>query len=223
MPASNDYFGNHQRVREFPWSLYHGPLEASLASFFEGLPRDRNVDVLVIGCGLMQELDRAPKHLRFTAVDIDERAVTATAAATAGDTRVVAVRRIEPDEDLARLGPFDAAYAKEVIEHIVPARAYLTALRGALEPGGALWLSTPNYGEPWLPLVESTFLELVARISGHTRQGIHPSRFSRKQLALTLIDAGFAEVRVHTAAHRLALVAMARNPEDTPREVRVES
>lgn len=212
MSATNDYFDNHRRVRQFPWSLYHGPLEESLSGFLAGLPRERTAHVLVIGCGLMQELDRAPEHLRFTAVDIDERAVAATRAASAGDARVVEVRQVQPDEDLAKLGPFDAAYAKEVIEHIVTTHAYLGGLRRALCPGGALWLSTPNYGEPWLPLIESTFLELVARLGGHTRKGIHPSRFSRSALASALEAARFAEVQVSPIAHRLALVATARVP-----------
>ena len=109
MALPNDYFANHQRVRRFPWSLYHGPLEADLERFLGSLPKDREVNVLVIGCGLIQELDKAPAQLRFTAVDIDERAVSASAAS--GDSRLVQARLVAPDEDLSRLGRFDAAYA----------------------------------------------------------------------------------------------------------------
>ena len=30
---NDDYFANHARVRKFPWSLYHAPLERDLARF----------------------------------------------------------------------------------------------------------------------------------------------------------------------------------------------
>ena len=93
--------------------------------------------------------------------------------------------------------------------------AYEPWLRGlcqALHPGGALWLSTPNYGEPWLPALERTVLEVVARRSGFTRRGLHPSRFSRASLARALHGAGLAHVSVRPTLHRLALVARARRP-----------
>ena len=46
---------------------------------------------------------------------------------------------------------FDAIYAKEVVEHVLAWPVWLAGLRRLLVPGGKLWLSTPNYGEPWLP------------------------------------------------------------------------
>jgi 2-polyprenyl-3-methyl-5-hydroxy-6-metoxy-1,4-benzoquinol methylase len=209
MASPNDYFANHRRVRRFPWSLYHGPLEADLGRFLRDLPQSRETNVLVIGCGLMQELDQAPGHLRFTVVDIDQRAVDAVAS----DPRVVTARRVESDEDLSSLGPFDALYAKEVIEHIVPVPPYLAQLRRTLRPGGHVWLSTPNYGEPWLPAIEATFLEVVARRSGYTRRGLHPSKFSRSGLQRALVNAGFTQVQVRTTSLRLALIGRARAPE----------
>jgi 2-polyprenyl-3-methyl-5-hydroxy-6-metoxy-1,4-benzoquinol methylase len=218
------YFENHRRVRSFPWSLYHAPLEAGLMRFLEDVAvtaRSRvrteapaggvlAPEVLVIGCGLLQELDTAPLDLRFTVIDIDARAVEL--ARRRGDPRIVRAEVVAPDHDLSKLGRFDAAYAKEVIEHIPAYPAYLGRLRRALVPGGQLWLSTPNYGEPWLPLIEYTFLEAVARASGYTRFGIHPAKFSAEGLRHALTAAGFTHVDAHAVALRLALVATARVP-----------
>ena len=61
-----------------------------------------------------------------------------------------------------------------------------------------------------LPLVESTFLELVARLQGFTRKGIHPTPFSRNSLKFTLEKAGLREVQVSKTLFWLALVASGR-------------
>lgn len=216
MIAAAPYFENHIRARRFPWSIYHGALEADLARFLSSLgdpsggkgrggPR-----VLVIGCGLLSELDRAPQRIRITAVDVDERAVASARALN--DPRLSEALRIDEAQPLHELGRFDAIYAKEVIEHIPRYQDYLAGLGRALATGGRIWLSTPNYGEPWLPAIEYTFLELVARRGGYSRFGMHPSKFSARRLGTALSRAGFTQVRVRPVALRLALVAEARVP-----------
>jgi 2-polyprenyl-3-methyl-5-hydroxy-6-metoxy-1,4-benzoquinol methylase len=212
MSDHGDYFANHQRARRFPWALYHRPLENDLARFLgEVARRQPRAHVLVIGCGLMHELDRAPSSLRYTVADIDPRAVDAVLAL--GDRRVVDGVVVAPETPLDGLGrAFDAAYAKEVVEHVVAYDAWLAGLCRTLHPGGLVWLSTPNYGEPWLPALERTVLEAVARRSGFTRRGLHPSRFSRRSLARALGQAGFDHVRVRPTLHRLALMAWAERP-----------
>jgi SAM-dependent methyltransferase len=204
-----DYFANHERARRLPWSLYHRPLEADLARFLACLPP--RARVLVIGCGLMHELDRAPRDLRITVADVDARAVEAVLAR--GDARIERGVVVDPEQPIdAYVTDLDAIYAKEVIEHVVPWQAWLAGVYRALAPGGALWLSTPNYGEPWLAALEATALELVARRDGFTRKGLHPSRFSRRSLARGLADAGFTRVRARSTLHRLALTAWATRP-----------
>lgn len=211
MARSKDYFSNHGRVRTFPWSLYHAPLEKSLQSFIHRRSAGRQtLDVLVIGCGLMQELEQMPSNVRITAIDIDERAVQVLAAV--GDPRIVATKAVTAGQDLREIGDFDAVYAKEVIEHILDPDRYVGQLMAILRPGGGVWLSTPNYGEPWLPLVEPTFLELVARLSGFTRKGIHPTPFSKRRLRDTLEAAGFQNVKVASTSLRLALVGQGEKP-----------
>src|SRR6187551_1843060 len=78
---SSDYFANHVRARQFPWTLYHQPLERDLGRFLERVAGDAaRGEVLVVGCGLLHEIDAAPSGLSFHVVDIDDRAVAAVLA-----------------------------------------------------------------------------------------------------------------------------------------------
>lgn len=241
--ASSDYFVNHARARQFPWTLYHEPLERDLARFLRQVAAEHPTgEVLIVGCGLLHELDAAPEGLRFHIADIDERAVAAVLArgepritggtvvapevpidamlgrgrgrrGPAAASRADAAGSHEAGEDAVRPGAgFAAIYAKEVVEHVLGWPRWLTGLRRALSPGGRLWLSTPNYGEPWLPALESTVLELIARRSGFSRRDMHPTRFSRRSLARGLDGAGFEQVEVRVSPTRLALTAWARAP-----------
>ena len=206
-----DYFVNHPRASKFPWSIYHRPLERHLAEFLVQVSRTGATPrVLVVGAGYLHELAALPANLRLTAVDIDER-VTARLQ-TLEDPRLERCVTIRDPEDLRPLGPFDAVYAKEVIEHIVDVDAYLGALASVLRPGGAIWLSTPNYGDPWLPLIESTVLELIGRLSGYSRKHLHPTRFGVARLEVLLGRSGLASIRVVKTPFRLALVGTAQKP-----------
>jgi SAM-dependent methyltransferase len=200
----SDYFANHARARQFPWTLYHAPLERDLAKFLASVSGKR---VLVVGCGLLHEIDQAPPDLRFTVADIDRRAVDAVL--DRGDPRIEGGFVVTPELPIEAPQKFDAIYAKEVVEHVLAWPMWLAGLRRLLVPGGKLWLSTPNYGEPWLPALESTILELVARRSGFTRRDIHPTRFSKRSLARALRSAGFDDVHTHVTPTRLALTAWA--------------
>jgi SAM-dependent methyltransferase len=201
-----DYFANHERARKFPWTLYHAPLERDLARFLAGV----HGRVLVVGCGLLHELDAASPELRFVVADVDPRAVDAVMKRN--DPRIVDGIVVPPETPIDMPAQFDAIYAKEVVEHVLAWPAWLAGLRRSLVPGGKLWLSTPNYGEPWLPALESTVLELVARRSGFTRRHIHPTRFSRRALARGLRAAGFVDVETHVPPPRFAITAWARRP-----------
>ena len=210
-----DYFANHARARQFPWTLYHQPLETDLAHFLRQVAAEHpRGEVLIVGCGLLHEIDAAPSGLAFHVVDIDARAVEAVLAR--GDVRITGGTVVEPetaiDASLHSTHRFAAIYAKEVVEHVLGWPAWLTGLRRALAPNGRLWLSTPNYGEPWLPALESTVLEVVARRSGFSRRDLHPTRFSRRSLRRGLAAAGFESIAVQPTPTRLALTAWARAP-----------
>ncbi|HEX7703536.1 MAG TPA: methyltransferase domain-containing protein [Kofleriaceae bacterium] len=201
-----DYFVNHAKARRFPWTLYHRPLEADLARFLTGV----HGTVLVVGCGLLHELDVAPPGVEFVVADIDERAVEAVLERN--DKRIVDGIVVAPEQALGFRNKFDAIYAKEVVEHVLAWPSWLAGLRRSLVHGGKLWLSTPNYGEPWLPALESTVLELVARRDGFSRREIHPTRFSRRSLERGLVSAGFKDVDVNVTTTRLAITAWATAP-----------
>ncbi len=203
----SDYFANHVRARKFPWSLYHQPLEKDLARFLADITQG---EVLVVGCGLLHEIDAAPAGLTFHVVDIDPRAVDAVLAKR--DPRITGGTVVSPEAPIDLGRRFAGIYAKEVVEHVLAWPAWLAGLRRALIPGGRLWLSTPNYGEPWLPAIESTVLELVARRDGFSRRDIHPTRFSKASLRRGLVSVGFEEVETHVTPTRLAIVAHATAP-----------
>ena len=75
-PTGDDYFANHARARQFPWTLYHQPLERDLAAFLREVSVEHPTgEVLVVGCGLLHEIDAAPAGLRFHVTDIEARAV----------------------------------------------------------------------------------------------------------------------------------------------------
>ncbi len=214
---SDDYFANHAKARKFPWTLYHQPLEKDLARFLDDVATDDQLgsvaslrEVLVVGCGLLHEIDGAPAGLHFHVADIDARAVEAVLAKR--DPRITGGSVVAPEEPIDLGRPFAAIYAKEVVEHVLAWPAWLVGLRRALVPGGRLWLSTPNYGEPWLPAIESTVLELIARRSGFSRRHIHPTRFSKGALARGLRSVGFEDVHAHVIPTRLAITATARAP-----------
>jgi SAM-dependent methyltransferase len=215
-PDATDYFANHARARQFPWTLYHRPLERDLAAFLRQVADEHpSGEVLIVGCGLLHELDAAPAGLSFHVADIDPRAVGAVLAR--GDRRLTGGTVVAPEAAIDLGRPFAAVYAKEVVEHVLAWPAWLVGLRRGLVPGGRLWLSTPNYGEPWLPAIESTVLELVARRSGFSRRELHPTRFSRRALARGLESAGFEDVDVKVTPTRLALTSWARAPHRTGR------
>lgn len=221
---ATDYFSNHARARRFPWSLYHAPLERNLSTFLRTVADEHPTGhVLVVGCGLLHEIDTAPKNLTFSVADIDERAVEAVMARH--DPRIVAGHvvpaEVPLDQGLAaarnrpgggKRGKYAAIYAKEVVEHVVAWPMWLVGLRRSLLPGGRLWLSTPNYGEPWLPAVESTALELIARRDGFSRRDIHPTRFSAAALARGLHAAGFEDVKTQVVLPRFAIAGWAKAP-----------
>ena len=73
---NTDYFKNHDNVGKFPWNIYHQPLENELKDFLKKIESNNNSgDILVIGCGLMNEMSILPKTFNYTLADIDKRIV----------------------------------------------------------------------------------------------------------------------------------------------------
>jgi 2-polyprenyl-3-methyl-5-hydroxy-6-metoxy-1,4-benzoquinol methylase len=166
-----------------------------------------------VGAGFLHELPAVPQNVRLTAIDIDERVVARLSQVR--DARLERCLHVRDQNDLPALGPFEGIYAKEVIEHIVDIEPYVRILVSCLLPGGSLWVSTPNYGDPWLPLVESTILELIGRISGYSRKGMHPTRFTEARLRALLRGCGLEDVHVTCTRFRLALVGVGQRPSES--------
>src|SRR6185436_2925986 len=115
---ATDYFANHARARQFPWTLYHRPLERDLGAFLRCVAAEHPTgEVLIVGCGLLHELDGAPAGLAFHGADIDERAVAAVLPR--GDARLTGGSVVAPEAAIDLGRRFAAIYAQEVVEHVL--------------------------------------------------------------------------------------------------------
>jgi 2-polyprenyl-3-methyl-5-hydroxy-6-metoxy-1,4-benzoquinol methylase len=207
MSNHQPYLVNHAKALKFPWSIYHVPLINSLNQFLENIPEPQLKKVLVIGPGDFQELPiLIDQGFEISILDIDERVLT----------RLKSVAQIKNfylvDEHFNGYPPaesFDIVYAKEVIEHLPHPADFLRQIFSILKQGGRLWLSTPNYGFFLLPLLENTFLEVVARLSGFTRKNIHPSKFGPAKLKSALESQCFSIESLNVTPGKLAMTAVA--------------
>lgn len=209
VPA-NDYQANLEVVERFPFNLYHGPIRAHVLRVIRQQQEGNSLRILNVGCGLSQILDHIEPIHEYVGVDIDPRNIEACRRRFP-DRRAhfeICHEQQLPFED----DRFDVVFATEVIEHIPQSSLWLKELIRVLRPGGRLQLSTPNYGDFTLPLIESTFLELIARRKGFTRRGLHPNPYTAQKLRRELTDCGLGGVEVAKTPGRLALVASGYKP-----------
>lgn len=214
-----DYFANHELVVQWPFTIYHHPIERSLVSSIEQVASrfPSPLKVLVFGCGLFHERHLYPADTQFILVDQDLRLQEPMKAfaSTHREHAAYTCRNHEEFQEIveAHANTVHLITAKEVIEHITDMEVYFPLFKKLLVPGGTLWLSTPNYGDWTLPLVEQTFLELVARRRGFSRKGMHPNQYSQKRLKQELESYGFSSVDVQKTTLKLALTSSAINEE----------
>lgn len=197
------YFVNHHRPNKFPWSIYHAPLLNGLEKFLKSINGIESKHVLVVGPGDLQEIDMLiDLGFRISVADIDQRTLQFLKSKNYPiENYYLVTSGYKGYPDLK----FDAIYAKEVIEHIVDDQIFLSKMYELLKANGRLWLSTPNYGFFLLPLLEVTILELIARLSGFSRLGIHPNKFNVSKLEEHLHDAGFKQINSEITFLRLAI------------------
>ena len=219
MPSSasetkDDYFENHQHGTRWPFTIYHHPIEASLGQHVAAAAAasKAKAEILVFGCGMFHEASLFPRNTNVTLVDADDRLVPFLNKPSNDIVKDIVIATSAAELDAKLKGPFDLIIAKEVIEHILDAPQYLALFQKKLRSQGVLWLSTPNYGDWPLPILEQSFLEFVAYLKGFSRKHIHPNKYSEKKLTNELSAAGFTNIHVKKTPIRLALIASCRKP-----------
>lgn len=209
---SDDYFANHDKAARWPFTIYHHPIERDMRATLASVRGDSaEPSVLVFGCGLFHEAALFERLSRLVLVDVDQRLELILRKRVAG-VRELIVEFPQSAAELIERCPessFDLVVAKEVIEHLKDPVPYLEAFRRLLRVGGKLWLSTPNYGDWQLALIERTFLEAVARLQGFSRRHIHPNKYSADRLRCELEERGFSSVSVRKTRFNLALCGVA--------------
>jgi 2-polyprenyl-3-methyl-5-hydroxy-6-metoxy-1,4-benzoquinol methylase len=113
------------------------------------------------------------------------------------------------DRMLLPQGRFQKAFCMEVIEHVHEPQAVemLRSIARALEPGGTLLLTTPNYASLW-PAIELA-LDLVGAVP-RLKDEQHVSRYTHARLRRVCEEAGFEttlERSICTVRPWLALVS----------------
>lgn len=205
--AGTDYHSNLEVVDRFPWCIYHRPIRNAVLKALEKEGASRSLSILNIGCGLSQIFPHIDSRHSYTGVDVDERAVESSRQRyeSRGARFLMCEGYSLPFEDET----FDFAFATEVVEHVLEPQRWLDEVVRVVRPGGCIQLSTPNYGSVTLPLVEKTFLELVARSKGFTRKGIHPTPFSVRSLR-KLLETKLTDIEIRTTPFLFAIVASGR-------------
>ncbi|HEY3493077.1 MAG TPA: methyltransferase domain-containing protein [Polyangiaceae bacterium] len=209
MSESVDYFANHRLKLRFPWSLYHRPIVAGLQAAIGASP---GPEVLNIGAGPFLELASLDaRGRRITVCDIDERAVELAKQlhrdALAAADRVEAGAPLPYPDDR-----FDLVVAMDVIEHLPDPLPWLRELVRVTRRGGHLFLTTPNYASKSLIALETTALELVARMQGFSRDGLHPSKLDPESFRALLEAAGAHRIDIELLSFGWVLSGRARKP-----------
>lgn len=207
----NDYLSNLDVVERFPFCIYHQPIRSHVLKLIREKSRGGlTLSILNVGCGLSQVLKSIEAHHWYRGVDVDERAIAFCQQRYRDRQARFAV--CEPYALPAGDETYDVVFATEVVEHVLEPERWLEELFRTVKRGGALQLSTPNYGGWLLPLIEQTFLEWMARRQGFTRKGLHPTPFNAGRLEALLKQAGLERVTVRKTPLNLALVGTGYRP-----------
>jgi 2-polyprenyl-3-methyl-5-hydroxy-6-metoxy-1,4-benzoquinol methylase len=105
--------------------------------------------------------------------------------------------RLGQFDDLKADRPFDRIYCIEVIEHLYEHQVaeVLSLFYELTNPGGQLFLTTPNYRSAW-PLIEQVLdrFALVAKL----QEAQHVTHFTRQKLAAFCVQGGWKVAQIGT-------------------------
>jgi len=205
----NSYLEKINKKLNKPWSI-HGAHHRNLNQFVlrESMKLPFGSIVIDAGCGLSTWLTQSvEKNITYVGLDCQEESIA------------FGIKHF-PNRDY-RLGdiynlPYnnksiDAVVMKEVIEHIkVPEIAIKEVVR-VLKPTGIFILTTPNYGNPFLYLIEHTYNRFLGGTCKPYLPDVHPSKFRKKTLFNILKD-NFKSVEINTISLKITLTAVASKP-----------
>ncbi len=210
---SGDYYGSYlkdiQKKLNNKYSL-HGAHHRNLNTFIQAqvLQLHDQAMVLDAGCGLSIWLtSNIESKIRYTGVDCQSEAIAfCESVYSHRDYRLADLYDL-PFND----GTFDMVVMREVIEHLrMPDKAVNEICR-VLKPQGIFLLTTPNYGNPLLYVIEHTYNRFFGGPCKPYLPDVHPSKFNRGSLHRLLKDR-FLSVELGSVNMRINLTAIAKNP-----------
>lgn len=197
-----------QRKIKNKWSL-HGLHHRKLNHFIQKsifkLPSQSSV--LDAGCGLSIWLTpEIEKKIKYLGIDCQIESIEFC--------RKYFPSRDYSLEDLYQLpfhdNSFDAVIMREVIEHLESPDKVVREVVRILKPTGILILTTPNYGNPLLYIIEHTYNRFFGGPCKPYLPDVHPTRFKYNSL-LHLLKRYFDEVEIKTISLRLNIGAIAKS------------
>lgn len=138
--------------------------------------------LLDVGCALghLAALARA-RGWRVTGIDVSPDAVSRASVRFGLDVRAGSLGRHRET-----LGPFDAIFLGDCIEHVGEPATLLAEVRRALAPGGAVCIDTPNWAGRWRRWGRGRWLGL---------NRYHINLFDAESLGRLLESSGFVDIR----------------------------
>ncbi len=171
------------------WEQQRSDLLASIT----GAPPRADARLLDVGCSTGDFLERARRR-GWSAQGIELAKHLATFARV---KRGLPVEHGGIDAIVSRFGDasFNTITLWDVIEHLPNPLDAMHLLHRALEPGGTLYVSTPNL-DGWVPRFHWRFLRPATEMWPHPEPPLHLYQFSRATIARLFRAAGFSRVEL---------------------------
>lgn len=204
------YFKNHGVGKKWPFSIYHQPIEDKIYELASLKCRKSSIN-LNIGCAFFDSYPSLSKFGDWYACDIDSKCIG-----------IVKKRYPKVKAKIIKFMPeyppqtFDYIFATEVIEHIPNSKTWLQKVIQISKPGAIIVLTTPNYGLSILPIIEYTFLQIIALTKGFSRFGLHPNKYNKSKLLIELADVApeGSKVCITTCSLGMVLVGIIKIPQN---------